>query len=86
MTVFSCFYIKVGNLTQKNPQKPKKIELRTFLVTVSKTDEFSELQDPEWESDLPFGVDVIGHQNNLNLKNVFSCTNCVHTHKRSNPS
>ncbi len=55
MTVFSCFYIKVGNLTQKTPQKPKKIELRMFLVTVSKTDEFSELQDPEWESDLPFG-------------------------------
>ncbi|XP_034547514.1 general transcription factor II-I repeat domain-containing protein 2-like [Notolabrus celidotus] len=43
-------------------------EIWTFLETVGKADEFADLQDPAWLCDFAFGVDVMSHLNDLNLK------------------
>ncbi|KAI7790545.1 putative general transcription factor II-I repeat domain-containing protein 2-like [Triplophysa rosa] len=45
-----------------------KAEIATFLNTVGKTDDFPELQDTNWLTDLAFGVDTLRHLNDLNLK------------------
>ncbi|KAI7789436.1 putative general transcription factor II-I repeat domain-containing protein 2-like [Triplophysa rosa] len=45
-----------------------KVEIATFLNTVGKTDDFPELQDTNWLTDLAFGVDTLRHLNDLNLK------------------
>lgn len=50
-------------------------EIWMFLETVGKAEEFAQLKDPDWVCDLAFGVDLMGHLYDLNLKlqrkNVF---------------
>ena len=36
--------------------------------TVGKADNFPELQDTDWLADFAFGVDILGHLNDLNMK------------------
>ncbi len=43
-------------------------EIVTFLEIVGKADEFAQLQDPDWLCDFSFGVDVLSHLNDLNVK------------------
>ena len=43
-------------------------EIMTFLGNVGKADEFTELQDLDWMCDFAFGVDVLSHLNDLNVK------------------
>ena len=43
-------------------------EIMTFLGNVGKADEFTELQDLDWMCDFAFGVDVLSHLNDLNMK------------------
>lgn len=56
-----CVLAKPGNIGMRG-------EIGTFLDTVGKSDDFSELQDAEWLVNLAFGVDILRHLNDLNVK------------------
>uniref|UniRef100_A0A8C4F590 General transcription factor II-I repeat domain-containing protein 2A n=1 Tax=Dicentrarchus labrax TaxID=13489 RepID=A0A8C4F590_DICLA len=45
-----------------------KEEIRTFLESEGKSDEFPELSDQNWFCDFAFAVDIFSHMNELNVK------------------
>nr|XP_060638728.1 general transcription factor II-I repeat domain-containing protein 2-like [Anolis sagrei ordinatus] len=45
-----------------------KAEIRTFLETIEKADDFLQLSDADWICDFAFAVDILAHVNDLSVK------------------
>ena len=45
-----------------------KEAITSFLKSIGKVDDFSELEDGDWLCDFAFSVDILTHMNELNAK------------------